>query len=100
MLAWAAVPRRPLQSLINTNIQKARFDLYSVYNDGSGGVHNPFYALTLLDTANAWVQGQMVPAPGASPSPSTTPLDPPLTLQQLESAAEAWIQGALNKPSQ
>jgi hypothetical protein len=89
-----------LQSLINTNIQKARFDLYSVYNDGSGGVHNPFYILTLLDTANAWVQGQMVPAPGASLSPSTTPLDPPLTRQQLESAAEAWIQGALNKPSQ
>ena len=45
-----------LQSLISTNIQKARFDLYLVYNDGSLGVHNPFYALTLLETANEWVQ--------------------------------------------
>lgn len=48
-----------LQSLIHTNIQKARFNLYLVYNDGSGGVHNPFYALELLDTAASWVQGQL-----------------------------------------
>jgi cytochrome c553 len=48
-----------LQAMIPVNIQKARFNLYSVYNDGSGGVHNPFYALTLLDTAAAWVQGEL-----------------------------------------
>ena len=48
-----------LQSLISTNIQKARFNLYSVYNDGSGGVHNPFHILTLLDTAAGWVQGEL-----------------------------------------
>jgi hypothetical protein len=48
-----------LQSLINTNIQKARFNLYSVYNDGSGGVHNPFYALNLLSNAQVWVQQQL-----------------------------------------
>ena len=48
-----------LQALIPVNIQKARFNLYSVYNDGSGGVHNPFYILTLLDTAQTWVQGEL-----------------------------------------
>jgi hypothetical protein len=47
------------QSLITNTIQKARFNLYSVYNDGSGGVHNPFYVLTLLETADAWVQGEL-----------------------------------------
>jgi hypothetical protein len=48
-----------LQSLINTNIQKARFNLYSVYNDGSGGVHNPFFALNLLSNAQVWVEQQI-----------------------------------------
>jgi cytochrome c553 len=48
-----------LQALIPVNIQKARFNLYSVYSDGSGGVHNPFYILTLLDTAAGWVQGEL-----------------------------------------
>ena len=48
-----------LQTNIPVNIQKARFNLYSVYHDGSGGVHNPFYILTLLDTAAGWVQGEM-----------------------------------------
>jgi hypothetical protein len=48
-----------LQSLINTNIQKARFNLYSVYNDGSGGVHNPFFTLNLLSNAQVWVQQQI-----------------------------------------
>ena len=32
-----------LQALIPSNIQKARFNLYPVYNDGSRGVHNPLY---------------------------------------------------------
>jgi hypothetical protein len=48
-----------LQSLINTNIQKARFNLYSVYNDGSGGVHNPFFSINLLSNAQVWVQQQI-----------------------------------------
>jgi len=52
-------PTAKLQALIPVNIQKARFDLYSVHNDGSGGVHNPAYVLTLLDTADAWVQGEL-----------------------------------------
>jgi hypothetical protein len=52
------------QALIPVNIQKARFDLYSVYNDGSGGVHNPFYVLDLLSTADGWVQGEL-----SKPSP-------------------------------
>jgi hypothetical protein len=32
-----------------------------VYSDGSLGVHNPFYALMLLDTAAGWVQGELNP---------------------------------------
>jgi hypothetical protein len=52
-------PTATLQTNIPVNIQKARFNLYAVYNDGSGGVHNPFYILTLLDTAEAWVQGEL-----------------------------------------
>ena len=39
--------------------QKARFNLYSVYNDGSGGVHNPFFTLNLLSNAQVWVQQQI-----------------------------------------
>ena len=85
-----------LQALIPMNIQKARFNLYTVHNDGSSGVHNPFYILKLLDTADAWVRGERVPASDASTSSqlSTTPL----TLQQLESAAAAWLKGTQNKP--
>ncbi len=52
-------PTSTLQTNIPVNIQKARFDLYSVYNDGSGGVHNPFYVLYLLDNADWWVQGEL-----------------------------------------
>ena len=51
-------PTAALQLKIPVNIQKARFNLYSVYNDGSGGVHNPFYVLDLLNTADAWVLGE------------------------------------------
>ena len=32
-------------------ILQARYNLYLVLNDGSLGVHNPFYALALLDAA-------------------------------------------------
>jgi cytochrome c553 len=52
-------PASALQTNIPVNIQKARFDLYSVYNDGSSGVHNPFYVLYLLDNADWWVRGEL-----------------------------------------
>jgi len=47
------------QALIPANIQKARFNLYLVFYDGSFGVHNGPYAVTLLDTAQTWVQGAL-----------------------------------------
>jgi hypothetical protein len=43
------------QALIPPNIKRARFNLYLVLNDGSFGVHNPLFALNLLDTAYDWV---------------------------------------------
>ncbi len=52
-------PPSALQGLIATNIQKARFNLYLVFNDGSLGIHNPFFALHLLDSANQWVQMEL-----------------------------------------
>jgi cytochrome c553 len=48
-------PTAALQTRIPANIQKARFDLYLVLYDGSLAVHNPLYSLTLLDTAQNWV---------------------------------------------
>ncbi len=47
------------QSLISTNIQMARFDLYLVVNDGSFGVHNPLYSINLLLTAQSLVQTEL-----------------------------------------
>ena len=52
-------PTRAEQALIPVNIQKARFNLYLVFYDGSFGVHNGPYAVTLLDTAQTWVQGAL-----------------------------------------
>jgi hypothetical protein len=49
------------QALIATNILKARFNLYLVLNDGSFGVHNPIYALDLLDAAALWVDQELDP---------------------------------------
>jgi hypothetical protein len=46
------------QSLLKTNypnILRARFNLYLFLNDGSFGVHNPFFALDLLNAAEDWV---------------------------------------------
>ena len=46
------------QALILTNfpdIAKARFDLYLVLNDGSFGIHNPAFALGLLNAAQNFV---------------------------------------------
>jgi hypothetical protein len=52
-------PTSALQALIPVNIQKARFNLYLVFNDGSLGVHNPFFALHLLGAANTFVQTEL-----------------------------------------
>jgi cytochrome c554/c'-like protein len=49
------------QALIPINIRKARFNLYLVQYDGSFGVHNGPYAITLLDTALGWVQQELNP---------------------------------------
>jgi len=48
-------PNTAGQALIPDNIKRARFNLYLVLNDGSFGVHNPLFALDLLDTAYNWV---------------------------------------------
>jgi hypothetical protein len=47
------------QTLIPDTIKKARFNLYVVLGDGSFGVHNPFFALNLLDTAQGWVTQEL-----------------------------------------
>jgi hypothetical protein len=54
-------PNASEQSQIPVNIQKARFNLYVVLNDGSFGVHNPIYTVTLLDTAENWIQDELDP---------------------------------------
>lgn len=43
------------QALIPNNIKQARFDLYLVLNDGSFGVHNPFFAINLLSSAQYFI---------------------------------------------
>jgi hypothetical protein len=48
-------PSAAQQALIPVNIQKARFNLYLVLYDGSLGVHNPNYSISLLYTAQNWV---------------------------------------------
>jgi hypothetical protein len=45
--------------LVPVNIQKARFNLYLVLYDGSYGVHNAPFAVTLLDTAQTWVEQEL-----------------------------------------
>lgn len=52
-------PTSAEQILIPPNIQKARFNLYLVLNEGSLGVHNGPYAVTLLDTAQTWVETEL-----------------------------------------
>jgi hypothetical protein len=49
------------QVQIPDNIRKARFNLYLVQNDGSLGIHNPAYAITLLDDAEDWIQEELYP---------------------------------------
>jgi hypothetical protein len=43
------------QAQIPVNIRKARFNLYVVLNDGSFGVHNGYFAVTLLNAAEDWI---------------------------------------------
>jgi len=52
-------PSTAEQALIPDNIKKARFDLYLVLYDGSSGTHNRPYAITLLDSAQNWVQEEL-----------------------------------------
>ncbi|MFO1477157.1 MAG: multiheme c-type cytochrome [Verrucomicrobiota bacterium] len=52
-------PSTAQQSLISTNILKARFNLYEVYNEGSLGVHNGPLTTTLLNDALTWVQVEL-----------------------------------------
>lgn len=47
------------QASIPINIQKARFNLYLVLNDGSFGVHNGPFAAMLLETAESWVTQEL-----------------------------------------
>ena len=52
-------PSSSEQALIPVNIQKARFNLYLVLYDGSYGVHNAGFAVTLLDAAQSWVDQEL-----------------------------------------
>ena len=52
-------PSSAEQGLIPDNIKKARFDLYLVLYDGSFGTHNGPHAMTLLDSAENWVQEEL-----------------------------------------
>ena len=54
-------PNATQQALIPVNIQKARFNLYLVLYDGSLGVHNPNYSISLLYTAQNWVDQELSP---------------------------------------
>lgn len=66
--SWTQLDSVPLkgpnsagQALIPNRIKQARFNLYLVVNDGSGGVHNPFYALNLLNSAEAFIIQELNP---------------------------------------
>ncbi|HZR17741.1 MAG TPA: multiheme c-type cytochrome [Verrucomicrobiae bacterium] len=52
-------PSSAEQTQIPVNIQKARFNLYLVLYDGSFGVHNGPFTVTLLDTAETWVDQEL-----------------------------------------
>ena len=49
-------PNAGAQVLIPDYIKRVRFNLYLVLNDGSYGLHNPNFAINLLDTALYWLQ--------------------------------------------
>jgi len=52
-------PTTALQALIPDTIKKARFNMYLVLNEGSYGVHNPRFTVTLLDDAMTWVRQEL-----------------------------------------
>ncbi len=52
-------PNAAEQKEIPENIQKARFNLYIVLSDGSFGVHNPYYAVDLLNAAEDWIEEEV-----------------------------------------
>lgn len=52
-------PNSTEQGQIPDHIKKARFNLYIVAYDGSYGVHNGPFAITLLDTAMGFVQTEL-----------------------------------------
>ena len=54
-------PNATEQKLIPVDIKKARFNLYIALYDGSLGVHNPLYTVTLLETAQNWVNQELSP---------------------------------------
>jgi hypothetical protein len=54
-------PNAEEQLLIPENIRKARFNLYVVRNDGTFGIHNPVYAITLLTAAEDWIAEEVDP---------------------------------------
>jgi hypothetical protein len=54
-------PSSSQQALIPVNIQKARFNLYIVLYDGSYGVHNAGFAVTLLEAAQTWIDQELNP---------------------------------------
>jgi hypothetical protein len=52
-------PNAAEQAQIPVNIQKARFNIYAVLSDGSLGVHNPEYCVTLLQAAEDWIAEEL-----------------------------------------
>ena len=52
-------PTAAEQAQIPENIRRARFNVYTVNNDGSLGVHNGPYCVTLLETAMDWIQEEL-----------------------------------------
>ena len=52
-------PAHDEQKYIPVGIQRARFNLYLVANDGSFGVHNGPFAITLLQAAQGWVNAEL-----------------------------------------
>lgn len=55
----ATGPNSTEQAQIPDNIKKARFNLYLVLNDGSYGVHNGPFIITLLGNAKNWVETEL-----------------------------------------
>lgn len=88
-------PSSSEQALISTNIQKARFDLYLVYHDGSFGVHNGPYAVKLLNTAMSWVTAEIGGAAGGAGggSANSLALEPPAALQAASTNTPGTVGG-------